>query len=256
VRELIAEKYTVHDEVFISRLFYGELSARFRAANENNEFAEAVFTDLQQVASNALLLKAATHVTTGLIARVSYHEPQVERFTGGDMGFTVVRPSFAVTARGTDFSSWLHEQGLLCQAKRQSADEEWGSFTKNQKAVLPERMAYAALLLYGYSDESRHMLLPFMWKPCAGYDLDEIESWLDEDTIRRVICAGETAHLKVEITWPGGPPTASDSSPPPTAGLHRDMQKEKLAEIQRQEEYLRRQQQQQYQTRPPMHRYM
>jgi len=109
VRTLVTEKYTVHDEVFISRLFYGELAACFRAANKREEFSQAVLADLQHPAMTSTLRDAARRVSAGIVAQVSYHEPAVEAITGADMGFTVVRPSFAVSDTRRDFSSWLRE---------------------------------------------------------------------------------------------------------------------------------------------------
>jgi hypothetical protein len=265
VRRLVTEKYTVHDEVFINRMFYGELCACLHAANERKEFSQAVLADLQHSTSTSDLRDAARRVTAGIVARVSYHEPHVEAVTGGDMGFTVVRPSFAVSANRKDFSSWLCEQGLLCQAKRQKPDGSWGTLTTKQKKILPGQFDYLALLLYGYSDSSRVALADFAWKSCAGRDLVSIDSWLkasglddimrspevidrlgngrlgtnNEDVIRDVICAGDTAQLKVEVTWPDGPPPPDDPPPPlplPWDHLATDLHRDRLAQLPRHEQ--------------------
>ncbi len=240
VRRLVAEKYTAHDEVFINRLFYGELAARLRAANGQQEYSQAVLADLRELTGTGPLAKEARRVTAGIIARASYHEPRIESVTGGDLGLTIVRPSFASSGDGRSLASWLHEQGLLCQAKRQTADGKWGSLTARQKEVLPQHMPYLAILLYRYSDGRRHDLADFTWKPCASMNLTGIERWLrasdltgimhspkviyklgngelgtgDEDIIRDVICVGDTACLKVEITWPEGRPPSPDDPPP------------------------------------------
>lgn len=244
VRRLIAERYTVHDEVFINRLLYGELSVRFREANENGAFTQAVLADLCLIATTSRLIRDARRITKGIVARASYHEPAIEAVTGADMGLTVVRPDFSVTDGRTGFRSWLHEQGLLCQAKRQKENRKWGLLSPSQESVLPEHVPYLALLLYGYRDSDRHELDPFAWKPCAGMDIGGVQSLLrsgsfgqtlrsgetidalgngrigtnDIRILTEVICAGETAHLKLEITWAGGPPTPNDG-PGPSNGL-------------------------------------
>lgn len=239
-RDLFTKKYKIHTEVTINQLFYGELSERFRKANDRNAFSQAVLTDLAPLATSPSLMDAARRITAGIVARVSYHEPQVEVHTGGDLGLTVIRPSFTKARSCRGFSSWLHEQGLLCQAKRQTKDGKWGLFTQKQKEVLPKHIRYLILLLYGYSGPRRDVLDTFMWKSCANNDLETINKWLhsnvldgiiyspeviellgngklgtdDEKTIEEVICAGNNSYLKVEITWPKGPPPDPDSPPP------------------------------------------
>jgi hypothetical protein len=262
VRDQIAQEFKVHDEVFINRYFYGKLSTRFRKANEDEVFSHAVLEDLQELATTKDLRDDARRVSAGIIARVSYHEPHIEARTGGDLGFTVARPSFEIAEGRKGFRSLLHEQGLLCQAKRQTKNKKWGSFTEKQRQVLPEHIAYLCLLLYGYSDEHRHDLRPFMWKPCEGMLLDKIEGWLAsgdiadtigsgkilhalgngelgtdrEDILKDVVCSGTTAHLKVEVNWiQGPPPPPDDGEPLPTEGLLKKLKQEKFTMIQQQQ---------------------
>jgi hypothetical protein len=54
----------------------------------------------------------------------------------------------------------------LCQAKLKNKEGKWGKFSDNQKKVLPDRMDFAALVLYSYADENRTELNPIDWKVC------------------------------------------------------------------------------------------
>ena len=48
VRGLIAKKYHIHDEVFITRLFYGELYEEFEKKNSSKNFERAFQDDLKK----------------------------------------------------------------------------------------------------------------------------------------------------------------------------------------------------------------
>src|SRR5262245_56504019 len=111
-------------------------------------------------------------------------------------------------------------------------DGHWGTLTERQKQVLPGHLSFCAILLYDYSDACRRSLLPFQWRSCRGADIAEVMPWLqaprdsecvpspsilrglceghiatnDAPTIRELICPHQIDHLRLEITWPGGPP--------------------------------------------------
>lgn len=231
VRRLIREKYTAHDEVFINRLFYGELRVLFVQANQDKEVSSALAEDLNELFGDEVAGKEIRRISGGLVARVSYHEPHVEKVSGGDLGFTFVRPKF-IRIEKTKLSHGLHEQGILCQAKRQGADGRWGSLTASQRRILPQHVAYLVLLLYGYADRTRKSLKEFSWEPCNGRPLTLVEEWLqngdfpstltspdlleklamgiigtnDNNTINTVICPGTRAFIRVEIRWRDGYP--------------------------------------------------
>ena len=196
VCKLISKRYLAHDEVFITRLFYGQLRERFTKKNRKSAFERSFAEDLRAIYSSKDFSSEVERVSRGIIARVSYHEPATERLSGADMGLAVVRPnvefffpdspawgglaaaSSALGARNWRLKHSLNKQGLLCQAKRQTSRRTWGKLTQNQKSVLPSHLEYTAFLFYGYSDVGRTRLKPFLWKTCGGISIQTVEQWL------------------------------------------------------------------------------
>ncbi len=241
-RKLVSERYRAHDEVFITRLFCGELGANLHEANEGKIFERALAADLDAIFDDELASEIR-RISRGIVARVSYHEPHTERFSGGDLGFTVVRPNIW-SLKEDELAHALHEQGVLCQAKRQTLSGDWGSFTDRQLKVLPDHLAYLSLLFYGYEEKTRHNLSDFSWKLCNGYTMDEVRHWLrtttlsdsqdsravlralgrgeigtsDSGIISSVICPKEKAHIKVEVTWRDDYPKPKDGGGGPSGG--------------------------------------
>lgn len=228
VRALIAERYWAHDEVFITRLFCGELKWALQRESEQNRFSQAFLSDLRAAFEFYKWLdEDLEHLSTGFVARVHYHEPATEKFTGGDLGLTVMRPNVEYSKVDSTLRHELCEQGLLCQAKRQTKARTWGSLTDRQRIVLPGHLGFLALLFYGYKDNARISLEPFTWKICSASTIDDVESWLaakaltgcltsaqilqslgegeigtgDRELISHFICPPTEAFLKVELTW-------------------------------------------------------
>jgi hypothetical protein len=144
VCHLVTDRYTVHDEVFITRLFCGELGWLLRQESECGKFSAAFLEDLGTAFRNVTsshkgVYQELRRISSGLIARIRYHEPAVEGMTGGDLGIAVMRPNVRM-GKTNQLTHELHEQGLLCQAKRQARSRTWGSLTNKQKEVLPGRL--------------------------------------------------------------------------------------------------------------------
>lgn len=244
VRQLIEERYHAHDEVFITRLLFGELRAELKPRNDSGEFEVAFKQDLQDHFTEHSIRSEVTRMSKGIVARVSYHEPHIEKRTGGDMGLAVARP-IVRRASTTRLVYKVAQQGVLSQAKREDAKRKFGAFTEKQREVLPQHMDYAAILLYAYEQREQYRLAPFLWLPCNGCTLAEIEEVLkdydscmaegiqseavlrvlwrgnigtgDDRIIAEHICPGDAPYILIEITWRDGTPEAPP--PPPPSGL-------------------------------------
>ena len=245
VCNLISEKYHAHDEVFITRLLFGEVKEEFNKANELGLFEQSFENDLLLLFNEPTLRDDVRRLSTGIIAHITYHEPQMERISGGDFGLAVIRPNVQKIKQGNLRES-MHQQGLLCQAKRQTIKGDFGYLTDRQKEVLPNHLDYLAVLLYKYSDTQRIILQPFEWSDCKWNDIDDVVYFLanylsakttnsgnlltllgegifgtaDARVIESVICPDDIPHIKIQITWRDGPP------PPPIEpgpqGLYRE----------------------------------
>lgn len=184
-RKLLADRHFDKDEEFITELFHGEFRCTVDKASEAGNIKEAFLQDLREQFPDIRDSFELEIIASGITANVSKHPKSIEGESGGDLGITFIRPN--VTACDADPSVLNidddYRRGLLCQAKikrRPSKGHKscWGSFTTNQKKILPERLKYLSLLLYEYEDEQRHNLNPFSWQLCNGVQLDKVENWL------------------------------------------------------------------------------
>jgi len=240
VCKLISTKYHAHNEVTITHLLYGEVKEEFDKINENGTFARVFSKDLFAQFKDRKLADEVSRLSKGIIARISYHEPQMEIISGADFGLAVVRPFFE-KIREDRLKYTMQRQGLLCQAKRQQFNGKLGQLTLHQMEVIPKHIAYFALLLYlyRYSDRERKNLLPFAWWHESTCDIDDIIDFLnnfdaeetvssvdlihslgegnigtdDQDIINSIICPEELPYILVEITWRDGFPPKPPSGP-------------------------------------------
>ena len=238
VCQLVSTKYRAHDEVFISRLFYGEIKEAFDKVNEDGSFKEVFSKDLAEVFKEQSLKGEVARLSEGIFANIVYHEPQMERQSGADFGFAVIKPDFEKI--GYDRLTYkMRRQGLLCQAKRQKPNGEFGNLTSRQIEVIPSHLDYFAVLLYRYKEKERLNLLPFAWWSDDFIDVNEIINFLndhddfelfnsseivqsladgfigtdDQEIIKSVICPEDMPHVIVEITWRDGYPPPPPISP-------------------------------------------
>lgn len=245
VRHLIAERYHVHDEVFITRLLFGELFAEFETRNNKHDFEKAFLSDLEKTFTSNSYRSERIRLSKGIVAKVSYHEPHIEKRTGGDLGLVIARP--IVTPISTDRLRYkVAQQGLLTQAKRENEKKKFGSFTKKQQLLLPQHLSYAAILLYTYTVREEYQLAPFLWFVCKGDTFEDVKNILadynwcmeevktssiifeklwtfqigtnDDKVIKNHICPEDAPHILIEITWRDGAPDPSPPPPPPSKG--------------------------------------
>jgi len=140
VCESVSQHFHAHDEVFITRLLHGKLHEEFEKKNSSKQFETELRGDLTEAfQKDGVGRDEIQRVATGVVARVTYHEPHVERKSGGDLGLMVCRPQVSRHIIRQYLSCRLHRQGLLCQGKREHRDGSLGELTKNQRKVLPER---------------------------------------------------------------------------------------------------------------------
>ena len=58
--------------------------------------------------------------------------------------------------------------------------------------MLPERLAYLALLLFEYEDLERRRLMPFKWQTCSkATSIDQVTRWLKSGRFPSVATSGE-----------------------------------------------------------------
>lgn len=215
-------------------MFHGKLAKALRTASQEHHIERAFLTDLRKAFPDLGHGSELRSLARGLIADVTLHRRETERVTGGDIGFMIIRPQ--VNDRGKTLNVEDYRRGLLCQAKLKRSNGKWGSFTRRQKKVLPERMRYLGLLLYSYDDEERRQLKQFQWQLCnSAPSIKDVTQWFrrdnfpsltssntiikgvgdgqigtDNDTILNEIVAptGNPA-LTIKIGWPnGGPPNS------------------------------------------------
>jgi len=197
LQTLIKRKHPDLDEEFITRLFYGEFSFSVRGASKRGDISKAFLNDLEQAFPNLGYI-GQLDVFEGLIAKVSLHKKEVEKFTGGDFGLTIIRPILQMSQSFSGqpvFTKDEYPCGLLCQAKIKRRNGKWGKLTNKQKDVFPDRMKYLGLLLYSYLDEDRHKLNKFEWQLCQDATPREVEIWLKSDKFPNKKDSGEIISL-------------------------------------------------------------
>lgn len=118
--------------------------------------------------------------------------------TGGDFGLIITRPQVSFhLSPWSSFSGELHIQeeyqcGLLCQAKLKNRKCQWGSLSKRQKEIFPERMNYLAFLLYEYTDKARCHLREFQWQLCQNAtSVQNVIGWLKSDQFPALVDSAE-----------------------------------------------------------------
>ncbi len=233
LRAVVKGKHHDLDEEFITTLFYGELRDVLRKASQEKKVERAFLSDLRTSFPEPQFSSDIRSSATNLIADVTLHKRATERLTGGDFGFTLVRPVLS------GFGDWTKaEQGLLCQAKIKRRNGKWGPLQAKQKQVLSDRTSYLALLLYSYLDPARQCLEPFKWQLCRDMTIDEVKGCLSkgrfpwpidskqvierlgnstvgtnvQKIITEIIRPEGMPHLELRIFWP-------DGKVPPAAGL-------------------------------------
>lgn len=234
VCNLISNKYHAHDEIFITRLLYGEMEEELNKCNKEGLFKTNFLNDLRSIFNTDELKYEVCRLSEGIIARITYHEPDMEKKSGADFGMAVIRPNIEKIKKN-QLKHSMHQQGVLCQAKRQKINQNMGQLTDKQKEIIPGYLDFYALLLYVYSDCDRKQLQPFVWSNYKWSDVGEIEYFLkyyedeetinsdkllellgngrigteNQDIINSIICPEIKSYIKIEITWTDGPP------PPP-----------------------------------------
>jgi hypothetical protein len=197
LRSLIKEKHPDLDEEFITRLFYGEFSFSVHRVSKKGDISKAFLNDLEQAFRN-LGYPGQLDVFEGLIAEVSLHKREIEKFTGGDFGLTIIRPIVQISQSYSGQAVFTIDEypcGLLCQAKIRRRNGNWGKLSKRQKDVFPDRIKFLGLLLYSYSDEDRHKLNKFEWQLCQDASLSEVEDWLKSNKFPDTKSSGEIISL-------------------------------------------------------------
>ncbi len=212
------------DEEFITQMFHGKYAAILSYASQLKHIENAFLKDLRNAFPN--LDGPLEKIATSLIAEVTVHKRTTEKLTGGDIGFLIIRPQ--VSDQGDYLKISDYRRGLLCQAKLKNLEGKWGTFTKRQLQVLPERLPYLGLLLYNYTDGARRSLNHFHWQLCNMTTFDEVRRWLkhddfpalvtsdkvitsltlgaigtdDNDILDSVITPARNPTLIIRVTWP------------------------------------------------------
>ncbi len=235
LRASIRSKHPDLDEKDITRFFHDELRLSFEKVSNGEEVENAFLNDLNE----AFPMYSCEHrhefgeLSSGLIASVTLHSPEAERFTGGDLGLLLTRPNVKFSYRyDKELEVDGFSQGLLCQAKIKRRNGKWGPFSPNQKEILPNHLDYLSLILYQYQDVNRKELLPFGWQLCKGSKFNAIKKWISSDNfpilqeskeiikllggneigtndkaiIEKCICPESRPYMKIDIAWPGKPP--------------------------------------------------
>jgi hypothetical protein len=215
-------------EEVITDLFYGLFAERLRQANEGRSIVGAFVRDLQSEIPE--VHNEAWRIASGLVADVTLHGRETEKTSGGDLGFVIVRPQVFLERGLVRVIDYRH--GLLCQAKRKKR-RTFGRLSESQKAVLPGRLRYLAILGYEFADRDGYDLMPFKWQSCEHASVAEVIGWLSRGTLPSAIASAEiiaavgsgrlgtddvriindaispcgSRALEVRIHWPnGGPP--------------------------------------------------
>ncbi len=169
------------DEETITLLFYLQFAEQLRQRSHARLFAQAFLDDLGKNFPDLKDSPELRKIAEGLVADITLHKRATEKITGGDFGLMIIRPQ--VTRIDNLLKIGDYRRGILCQAKLKGEKGTWGSFTKRQMKLLPERMSYLSLLLYSYKDAQRHDLQDFQWHVCLPNEtLDLLEGHLKTDT--------------------------------------------------------------------------
>jgi hypothetical protein len=228
LRARVSTIYKGAGEEFITELMHGSFTEELGELNSLGAVERAFSSDLQKACPN-VSVDCLRSIAKGLIAQTSLHPRDIERSTGGDLGFVISRPR--VTRSGDRLNTERqYRRGLLCQAKLKKSARPWGHFTDRQQEVLPGRVAYLAIVLYRYLDAEQQTLDAFRWQECAGSEFKDVIAWLardvfpspsdsrriitrlgegkigtdDTSTIDTIIAPKRGRVLTVTIDWPPG----------------------------------------------------
>lgn len=243
LRRAIKQKHHDPEEEFITRLFCDEFSFALQKASRQGRIAQEFLMDLRRAYPELSYHSELKLIADNLIASVSLHKRHIEKFTGGDFGLTITRPDVSFSPPsdyGYSETGYIeitsdYQRGLLCQAKLRQKSS-WGRLTPKQKRVIPERLAYLALLLYECGGDERQLLRRFAWQLCAGAGVENISEWLRSGTfptlsnsseiVRKLGAGGigtDDKELLEQIIRPTGKPQfsiriywGSDRRPPPS----------------------------------------
>jgi hypothetical protein len=218
----------------ITTLFVVETERRLQEATDSGRVAEAVRNDLENGYGTIDCSPPNNlhHITDGLIARLRKQQPTEEARTGGDFGLLVIEPQFQVQW-GAQLSLQRGglKRGLLVQAKRRYCDGRWNQLTERQLRLLPDRLAYTALLRYEFLDRNRRNLGSFEWHSLSVISsISDVTRWLtsgdfpksvstseiieglsrgqygtnDEGIIEEEICPDAGSYVVIEVDWRDG----------------------------------------------------
>lgn len=192
-RDDLAARHPDKDEDFITESFHDSLRISVDKASKTGHVQDAFYSDLTS-AFPFLEWSDLRRLADGLAVTSTLHPRRVEGKTGGDMGIVFIRPN--VTANVWDRSSLTVDteycRGLLCQAKIRRRNSlkgrgGWGTLTRSQQRILPNRLGYLSLLLYEYEDANRRNLFPFRWQLCAEASFVDVKKWLSSGTFPDLI---------------------------------------------------------------------
>jgi hypothetical protein len=177
-------------EEAITQSFHAELSRTLSTASENRTIERAFQSDLKMsfLGRGHEFEFDPRLVARNLVADVTLHKRQTEAATGGDMGLLIIRPEVKLGNSSLRISDY--RRGLLAQAKLKG-DKGWGPFTKNQEEILPQRLDYLTLLLYGYEDHARRILRPFTWQLAQGLSFEALKNSLRTGTFHNTLDSAE-----------------------------------------------------------------
>ena len=248
-RERIHTSFPRACEDELTTVFQMALHDVFDRSDTTRALSSAFAFDLQQTRFVNVDYHTATAAATGLTATASWHDRQTEKKTGGDFGFVLIRPSAHLKDFGSEIRiSTGHGSGILVQAKKKPFGKNWGTFTPQQKQILPPRLEYLWLCLYRLADRENRDLAPFEWTDCKGSSLIDVGGWLKADTFPRKFSSAQVVRslgegrigtsdpeiisgviapegcrtLVIRLDWPNGKP------PRPAVSVNRQQQQQQL----------------------------
>lgn len=165
------------NEENITSRFHCKLAKQFTQANEKRHFESAFLQDLYSAFPDIETSYTFNQISSGLMATVTLHNIETEKYTGGDFGITITRPQLDLNELTLNIGKY--KTGLLCQAKLKNSKNRWNKLTENQMKVLNNNLNFSALVLYSYNDPDRRKLSKFQWQQCKeASSTCEVNNWL------------------------------------------------------------------------------
>lgn len=223
------------DEEPITFLFMGFLRESLTHASNAGLVCRAFGEDLQQY-RHEWDQHAIERLVANLEARAVFHDKDMEKNSGGDLGLSISRPDFSNDHKLGIGEIPRIQNGILCQAKKTMRSQQKRSFfrslTDNQKSLYPARRGYLVLLLYRLMGIQQNELRPFEWHLCSSFALEDIKRNLasdafpqarssdqildqlskgeigtsDKKIIEQYICPPSRPTLTISIDWGGDDP--------------------------------------------------